>query len=70
MIFKAIFAQVRAPQAKMAEKCEKDLITIIIIDMVFFKVIVRVMAQVMVMEKIVEPVPLFHNSGILDLSVS
>ena len=42
MIFKAIFAQVRAPRAKMAEKCEKALINIIVIDMVIFKVIVKV----------------------------
>ena len=37
MIFKAIFAQVRAPRAKMAEKCEKALITIIVIDMVLIE---------------------------------
>ena len=34
MIFKAIFAQVRAPWAKIVEKCEKVLITVKVIDMV------------------------------------
>ena len=33
MSFQAIFAQVRPPRAKMVEKCEKALITIIVIDM-------------------------------------
>ena len=37
-----IFAQVRAPRAKMAEKCKKVLITVKVIDMVIFKVIVKV----------------------------
>ena len=46
MIFKAIFAQVRAPRAKMAEKCKKALITIIVIDMVIFKVFVKVMTKI------------------------
>ena len=36
-IFKASFAQVRPPQAKMAEKCEKALITIIVIDMLLIE---------------------------------
>ena len=53
MIFKAIFAQVRAPRAKMAEKCEKALINIIVIDMVIFKVIVKVKIIFKVMKKIV-----------------
>ena len=53
MIFKAIFAQVRAPRAKMAEKCEKALINIIVIDMVIFKVIVKVKIIFKVMTKIV-----------------
>ena len=42
MIFKAIFAQVRAPRAKMAEKCEKVLFTVKVIDIVIFKVIFKV----------------------------
>ena len=33
--FEAIFAQVRAPRAKMAEKCEKVLISVKVIDMIF-----------------------------------
>ena len=36
-IFKTIFAQVQAPRAKMAEKCEKALITIIVIDMLLIE---------------------------------
>ena len=38
MIFKAIFAQVRAPRAKMAEKSKSSKT----IDMAIFKVIVKV----------------------------
>ena len=42
---------------KMVGKCEKVLITIIIIDMVIFKVIVKVKIIVKVMKKIVGPDP-------------
>ena len=51
MIFKGILAQVRAPRAKMAEKCENVLITVKVIDMVLiggpesFQVIVKVMEK-------------------------
>ena len=34
LIFKAIFAQVQTPRAKMAEMCKNVLITVKVIDMV------------------------------------
>ena len=76
MIFKAIFAQVRAPWAKMAEMCENVLITVKVIDIVLiggpesFQVIVKVLTKIVdrlwistILESVVYRPPFYTTSG-------